>query len=181
MVRTGPVSPLPRNAHSVPFFGVATFRASRKKEIALMRRGAIMALVLGVIGACAFAQGARQPTGAVQGLVFITDADSGRSVVPATKITLDGPAHIEAQSDNDGKFAFSTVPAGSYTVTVNAPGMSATQGVVVTAGAVSQVQLEMKLEVVTESTTVPTLRPSRHLQARWKCIDRHFCSVVAIT
>src|SRR6201998_1422542 len=121
----------------------------------MVQKIAIMALVLGLIGACAFAQGAgQQATGAVQGLVFITDADGGRSVLPATKITLDGPAHIEVQSDNEGKFAFSTVPAGSYTLTANAPGMGATQRVVVTAGAVSQVQLEMKLEAVRESTTV---------------------------
>jgi len=125
-----------------------------KGEMTMMQKVASIALALGLIGACAFAQGAGQPTGAVQGLVFITDADSGRSVVPATKITLDGPAHIEAQSDNEGKFALSIVPAGSYTITANAPGMAATQGVVVTSGAVSPVQLEMKLKAVTESTTV---------------------------
>src|ERR1700693_6224490 len=120
----------------------------------MVQKVASIALALGLIGACAFAQSAGQPNGAVQGLVFITVADGGRSVVPVTKITLDGPAHKEAQSDNEGKFAFSTVPAGSYTITANAPGMAATQGVVVTAGAVSQVQLQMKLEAVTESTTV---------------------------
>jgi len=129
-------------------------RATRKEEITMMQTVASIALAFGLIGACAFAQGAGQPNGAVQGLVFITDADGGRSVVPATKITLDGPAHIEAQSDNEGQFAFSTVPAGSYTITANTPGMAATQGVVVTTGAVSQIQLEMKLEAVTESTTV---------------------------
>src|SRR5580700_9100830 len=120
----------------------------------MMQQVASIALALALIGTCAFAQSPAQSTGAVQGLVFITDADGGRSVVSATKITVDGPAHIEAQSDNEGKFAFSTLPAGSYTITANTPGMAATQGVVVTAGAVSQVQLEMKLEAVTESTTV---------------------------
>src|SRR5246127_990455 len=129
-------------------------RATRKGGITMMQKVAIMALVLRLIGACAFAQGAGQPTGAIQGLVFITDADGVRSVLPATKITLDGPAHIEVQSDNEGEFAFITVPAGSYTITANTPGMAATQAVVVTAGVVSQVQLQMKLEAVTESTTV---------------------------
>jgi hypothetical protein len=120
----------------------------------MTQKVASIALALGLIGACAFAQGGGQPNGAVQGLVFITDADGGRSVVPVTKITLDGPAHIEVQSDSEGKFAFSIVPAGSYTITANTPGMAATQSVVVTAGAVLQVQLQMKLEAVTESTTV---------------------------
>jgi TonB dependent receptor/Carboxypeptidase regulatory-like domain len=120
----------------------------------MMQKVASFALALGLIGACAFAQSTGQPTGAVQGLVFIRDADGGRSIIPATKVSLDGPAHIEGQTDNEGTFVFNTVPAGSYTITANAPGMTATQGVVVTAGAVSQVELEMKLEAVTESTTV---------------------------
>src|SRR5437879_2898528 len=119
-----------------------------------MRRLTIVALVLGLIGVRTFAQGTGQPTGAVQGQVFINDTDGGRSVVPATKITLDGPTQLEAESENEGNFGRSTVLAGSYTITANTPGMAAMQGVVVTAGAVSQVQLEMKLEAVAESTTV---------------------------
>src|SRR5580700_6014359 len=105
-------------------------RATRKEEITMLQTVASFALTLGLIGACAFAQSTGQPTGAVQGLVFIRDADGGRSVVPATKVSMDGPAHIEAQTDNEGTFVFNTVPAGSYTITANAPGMTATQGVV---------------------------------------------------
>src|ERR1700746_394237 len=108
-------------------------RATRKEEITMMQKVAIMALVLGLIGAGAFAQGTGQPSGAVQGQVFITDADGGRSVVAATKITLDGPTHLEALSDNEGRFAISAVPTGSYTIAAKTPGMTATQGVVVTA------------------------------------------------
>jgi outer membrane receptor protein involved in Fe transport len=119
-----------------------------------MRRLTIVMLILGLISAGAFAQGTGQPSGAVQGQVFITDADGGRSVVAATKITLDGPTHLEGLSDNEGKFALTAVQAGSYTIGANTAGMTATQGVVVTAGSVSRVQLEMKLEAVTESTTV---------------------------
>src|ERR1700751_1480265 len=140
---------------AVLFFSLRpTFRASYKKEIATMRKLTIVMLILGLTSAGAFAQSTRQPSGAVQGQVFITDADGGRSVVAATKITLDGPTHLEALSDNEGKFALSAVPAGSYTIAANTPGMTATQGVVVIAGSVSQAQLEMKLEAVTESTTV---------------------------
>src|SRR6201984_2355101 len=102
-------------------------RATRKGGITMMQKVAIMALVFRLIGTCAFAQGAGQPTGAIQGLVFITDADGGRSVFPATKITLDGSAPIEVQSDNGGKFAFSTVPVGSSPITASAPGMATTK------------------------------------------------------
>lgn len=120
----------------------------------MIRKITIIALALEVISACALAQSAAQPAGAVQGLVFVTDADGGRSVIPATKLALDGSTHLEAQSDAEGKFAFSAVPAGSYTITANTHGMAATQGVVVTAGSVSQVQVQMKLEAVKESATV---------------------------
>ena len=75
-----------------------------------MRRLTIVTLVLGLIGVRAFAQGTGQPTGAVQGQVFIKDSDGERSVVPAMKVTLDGPTQLEAQSDNEGNFALSTVP-----------------------------------------------------------------------
>src|SRR5579864_2159738 len=153
-IQAQPVLPLPRNAPFCSFRCVPTFRASYKKEIATMRKLTIVMLILGLISAGAFAQGTGQPSGAVQGQVFITDADGGRSVVAATKIILDGPTHLEALSDNEGRFAISAVPAGSYTIAANIPGMTATQGVVVTAGSVSQAQLEMKLEAVTASTTV---------------------------
>ena len=82
------------------------------------------------------------------------DADGGRSVVPAAKISLDGPAHLELQTDNEGKFSFDTVPPGSYRISVEATGLAATQNVVVTAAQVSEIALEMKLQAVAESTTV---------------------------
>jgi hypothetical protein len=87
-------------------------------------------------------------------VVFTADADGGRSVVPAAKISLDGPAHLELQTDNEGKFSFDTVPPGSYRISVEATGLAATQNVVVTAAQVSEIALEMKLQAVAESTTV---------------------------
>jgi carboxypeptidase family protein/TonB-dependent receptor-like protein len=93
-------------------------------------------------------------SGTVQGVVFTADADGGRSVVPAAKISLDGSSHIEAQSTPEGKFVLRAIPAGSYTITAQAPGMAATVRIEVTAETVSEVELQMKLQAVTESTTV---------------------------
>jgi hypothetical protein len=93
-------------------------------------------------------------TGTVQGVVFTADADGGRSVVPAAKISLDGSSHIEAQSTPEGKFVLRAIPAGSYTITAQASGMAATVRIEVTAETVSEVELQMKLQAVTESTTV---------------------------
>jgi hypothetical protein len=112
----------------------------------------LLTIELLAIGALGQATGAT--TGTVQGTVFTADADGGRSVVPAAKISLDGPAHLQLQTDNEGKFSFDTVPPGSYRVSVEATGLAATQNVVVTAAQVSEIALEMKLQAVAESTTV---------------------------
>jgi hypothetical protein len=112
----------------------------------------LLTIELLAIGALGQATGAT--TGTVQGTVFTADADGGRSVVPAAKISLDGPAHLELQTDNEGKFSFDTVPPGSYRISVEATGLAATQNVVVTAAQVSEIALEMKLQAVAESTTV---------------------------
>jgi hypothetical protein len=40
---------------------------------------------IGLLGACAFAGDTGPKTGAVQGIVFATDADGGRSVVRARR------------------------------------------------------------------------------------------------
>lgn len=92
----------------------------------------------------------------MQGVLFTADADGGRSVFPAAKVSLDGPIHIEAQSDHQGKFGFSAVPPGSYTITAQTPGMAGAQKVQVIAGTVSEVemQIEMEIQRVGESTTV---------------------------
>jgi len=138
------------------FLAMTTFAVSADAQlkIAIIRKVTIMALILGLTGACAFAQSTGQPTGTVQGVVFIADADGGRSVVPGTKVALDGPSHLDAESNNEGKFAFSAVPCGSYTVTALAPGLSATEATLVSAGAVSELALQMKLEAVVGSATV---------------------------
>src|SRR5262249_51459341 len=95
-----------------------------------------------------------QVTGSVQGVVFTTEQDNSRLVVPGTKVSLDGPTHLESESNGEGTFIFGAVPVGSYKVTAQAPGLTATQNVEVRAGTVSQLDLEMKIEAVSDSTTV---------------------------
>lgn len=49
--------------------------------------------------ACALlSQSSGPATGTVQGVAFTADADGGRSVLPDTRISLDGPSHIETRS-----------------------------------------------------------------------------------
>ena len=117
----------------------------------------LLALVVGLLAALALGQTKTETnssSGSIQGVVFTTEQDGARSVVPGTKLSLDGPVHLQAESDPDGKVEFNAVTPGSYTITAEAPGLAATQNIEVRAGSVSQLELEMKVQAVTESTTV---------------------------
>ena len=73
---------------------------------------------------CLSAQSPRSTAGTVRGVVFALDASAARAVVPAARLSLDGPMHADAESDSEGKFEFKDVPPGSYTITAQAPGMT---------------------------------------------------------
>jgi len=120
----------------------------------MMQRLLAIALAFALLTELALSQSATQTGGSIEGVVFTLEQDHVRSIVPGVKLSLDGASHFEAQSDSEGKFTFGTVPAGPYTINAQAPGMVATQNVDVRLGSVSQLELEMKLQAVIESTTV---------------------------
>jgi outer membrane receptor protein involved in Fe transport len=139
--------------HSLAYAREVHSSARRERENK-MTRLVNVALIIGLLATCASAQGPGQTEGGVRGVVSAVDASARHAVVPAANISLDGPIHVKAKSDSEGKFAFGAVPSGSYTVTAQAPGMTAHQNVTVKAGAVSEITLEMKIQTVVESTTV---------------------------
>jgi len=120
----------------------------------MIQRLSITALALVLLTRLAFSQGAPQPGGSIQGVVFTTEQSHARSIVPGTKLSLEGALHLEAESNSDGTFVFSNIPPGSYTISAQAPGLTASQKIEVQPGAVAQVDVEMKLQIVAESTTV---------------------------
>jgi hypothetical protein len=120
----------------------------------MMQRVSTLAVTLALFTACVFGQSAPQTSGSIHGVIFMTEQDHTHSVLPGTKISLDGASHLEVESDGQGTFLFSAVPAGSYSITAQAPGLTATQNIEVRAGSISEVQLEMKLQAAAESTTV---------------------------
>jgi hypothetical protein len=61
----------------------------------MIRRPAKIAFAIGLLTIGALGQSTGPAIGTVQGLVFTADRDGGRSVVPAAKISLDGPVHVE--------------------------------------------------------------------------------------
>jgi hypothetical protein len=120
----------------------------------MMQRVSTIALVFAVLTGFAVGQSTSKASGSIHGVVFTTEQDHARLVVPGTKLSLDGASHLQTESDGNGAFVFSMVPAGSYSITAQAPGLTAIQNIEVRAGSVSQLELEMNIQSVTESTTV---------------------------
>ena len=91
--------------------------------------------------------------GTVEGAVFVVDSGE-TSYLPGAKLVLKGSTTMETEADADGKFRFSGVNAGTYTIEASFPGMHAEQAVIVAPGAAVTVAMELKLAAVTTSVTV---------------------------
>ena len=105
-------------------------------------------------------------TGKVQGTALVQDS-MGQSYIANVKVTLKGPAVMETETDEGGKFAFLEVQPGTYTIEVTAPGLVATQVVTVEMGKLAEISLDLKPTTVQDSVTVtaapnesPTTSPS---------------------
>jgi hypothetical protein len=82
-------------------------------------------------------------TGVVRGSVTITDAN-GPSYVPGATVKLSGNTETEVQADNEGKFNFSSVQPGTYSVMAQFPSLAAPPTtVVVEAGKTVEVVLQL--------------------------------------
>jgi outer membrane receptor for ferrienterochelin and colicin len=89
----------------------------------------------------------------IQGTAFVSDS-TGPSYIANVKVTLKGPKNIETETDEAGKFEFRDIQPGTYTIEVATPGLLATQIVIVEAGKVAEIPLELKPPTVQESVTV---------------------------
>src|SRR5215510_1963126 len=90
-------------------------------------------------------------TGKVDGAVVVRDAQGNPSSVPFAKVMLRGPANIETETDQDGKFSIDSVPSGTYQVEAVAPGLAARQTIhVLTA----EIHLLFDLKLTDVSSTV---------------------------
>jgi len=92
-------------------------------------------------------------SGIVEGSVSVVDS-GGPSVLPGAKVVLKGSTTLETETDSDGKYSFSKVAPGEYTIEADFPGMHAEQTVAVAPGADVKVPLELKLAAVKTSVTV---------------------------
>lgn len=125
----------------------------------------LVSITIALLSFCAPAWCAGNPTGAVQGVAFTVGAGAAHLGVPATEVSLEGPVHIVVKSDGEGQFKFNSVPSGSYTVSARAPGMGASQTVQVRAGAVSEVEVEMRLDAVQQTAVVTATAEPANIKA----------------
>ena len=98
--------------------------------------------------------------GQVQGTAFVQDS-MGQSYIVNAKVTLKGPAVMEMETDEGGKFEFREVQPGTYTIEVAAPGLVATQVVTVEMGKVAEISLDLKPMTVQDSVTVTSTANER--------------------
>src|SRR5271168_4588719 len=82
-------------------------------------------------------------TGVVEGTVY-AGAPGDQSPMADVKVRLTGHVTLETKTDVEGKYVFTTIPPGNYTVEARLPGLEATQTTAVEAGRVVQLSLQLK-------------------------------------
>jgi hypothetical protein len=109
------------------------------------------ATVLSVVGMCliipywAAAQCTPEPTALVKGTVSLGSRNE-RDYVSGAKIIVQGDLMtLSAVTDHEGKFGFSNLEPGTYTVEATYLGLHAEQTITVEAGTKVQVVLQLKL------------------------------------
>src|SRR5215831_15234458 len=96
------------------------YRFRNNEETSMIERVSTILLVFALLTGWALGQTTPQASGSIQGVVFTTDQDHTLSVVPRTKLSLDGTVHLVTESKSDGTFLFSNVPPGAYTIDAQA-------------------------------------------------------------
>jgi hypothetical protein len=91
--------------------------------------------------------------GTVEGTVFVVDSGE-TSFLPGAKVAIKGSTTMETETDAGGKYSFSGVDPGTYTIEADFPGLHAEQSIAVVAGTEAKVPMELKLVEVKTSVTV---------------------------
>ncbi len=98
--------------------------------------------------------------GTVEGTVFVMDSGV-ISDLPGAKVALRNSATFASETSASGKFSFSGVAPGAYTVEADSPGLHGEQMVNVASGADVSVQLELKITSVNSSVIVTAASSSQ--------------------
>jgi len=126
--------------------GLATIAEATK--VIRFRLTAILLLLVGsclIIPSVADAQCTPEPTTVLKGAVFLEAPDAPAYVQGAKVIVQSEFLILSAVTDREGKFHFSNLDPGTYTVEVTFFGLHAEQKISVEAGTEVQVALQLKL------------------------------------
>lgn len=99
----------------------------------------------------ALARQSNTVTAKLAGTVVLRDSAGKASFVSGAKLKLTGPVTLETETDENGEFVFAAVPAGTFTVEADAPGLAAMQMVEVQG---SDVQVPLELKPIATSVVV---------------------------
>ena len=81
--------------------------------------------------------------------------DGARSLVPDASIVLHGNnISMQGTANQQGAYAFASVPPGSYELEARAPGLSGTASVQVKAATTEEVSIQLEIETLKVSVTV---------------------------
>ena len=118
------------------------------------RRAANIVYPLFAMYSLAFAAQAKQGTisrATVEGTVFLRDSAGNESAVAAARVTLEGPATLQAETDPNGEYRIAAVPFGTYTVQVVFPGLEARETIQIV---FTEVRLPLEVRPVAVTTSV---------------------------
>ena len=100
---------------------------------------------------CASAQGYVAATGSIEGQVVLSDV-SQHQFVAGANVVARGPSVLNAETDASGRFTFTAVPPGAYTIEAAFAGLQAEETVELEANRIVQLQLQIKLSKLTTVT-----------------------------
>jgi hypothetical protein len=123
-----------------------------------VRRFVINAILLLLLALAFSSRSAAQTGGGLRGQVL----DPSGAVVPGASVTLSqGSAVLTGQSGSDGTYSFKAVPAGSYTLAVQANGFAAFNkpDIVIVAGQTRQLNVSLVIAVQQQDITVNDQSP----------------------
>jgi hypothetical protein len=83
------------------------------------------------------------PTGTVQGRIFLLGSDGSAQVVGAA-VVLTGPQVRKTETDQEGRYAFETLPPGTYQIEAVVSGLHAQQTITVEAHKTTEIDLPTK-------------------------------------
>jgi hypothetical protein len=93
------------------------------------------------------------PTGTVQGRIFLLGSDGSAQVVGAA-VVLTGPQVRKTETDQEGRYAFETLPPGTYQIEAVVSGLHAQQTITVEAHKTTEIDLQLKPAELKSTVTV---------------------------